>query len=218
MNPHELIHLQNAVVPNYSLENRITAFEIYISHLEELCIIGRVDGNYICGLSFSTVSDLERTQTIVNGMMNTANPLLSQEYKVLGDRYHEVHDWYKLYVPHTEYNGEMKFHIPEDCHFAIGYMAERIKHNYQVMYSLCEARLKDGLYIPVLHLYHQLLTKFKRGESETPSYYHQMKPFINIIGKESYLKLSHDSAVRALYLSIEKAANNLYGAYMDVAR
>ena len=83
-NPYELINEKNAITPNYDLKEKPFSFEIYMNYLGDLCIIGRIDGNYICGLSFSTVTDLKRTQAIIEGMVSTKNPLISSLYRVLG--------------------------------------------------------------------------------------------------------------------------------------
>jgi len=216
-NPYELINRTNAVKPGYNLKTQPFTLEVYMSCAGELCVIRERDSHYICGLSFSTVSDLARTQTIVDGMSKTVEPLVSNAFRVLGERYYEIRKWHKVRI--SRYGETDRFRIAGDNgSFSFEYMAKSIQAAYLNLCRVCEARLGDGLYMPVLHAYYKLLTKFKRGEPEAPNYYLQMAPLIDIVKKESYIKLSTDCAARELYLSIEDAANNLYGAFMDEAR
>ena len=97
-------------------------------------------------------------------------------------------------------------------------MAEKIQLEYEDRLKTCEFRLASGLYLPALHSYHQLLTRYGRNDPEAPEYYREMMPLIAIVRSESYIRLSPDAAVRELYLSVVEAADSLYGAFMDVAR
>ena len=220
MNPFELITPANAVKPNYDLSNRQFSFDIYLNFIGDICILGRLDNNYICGLSFSDVLDLGRTQTIINGMMNAPRSLVSHEYTVLGERYHEIRRWYRMKLSQrSASDGELLYTMAGiDYHFSLQDMAEQIQVAYTNLSKTCQTRLADGLYLPVLHSYHKLLTRYKRGDSEAPEYYHKMRSLIDIVKTESYIKLSPESVIRELYLSIVDASDSLYNAYMDVAR
>jgi len=222
-NLYELVNQKNAIEPNYELNKQQFSFEIYINHLGDLCIIKRIDNNYICGLSFSTVSDLVRTQAILNGMIETSNPLISTEYNVLGYRI-DRSEWYQIRISHTMQDGELWFSILGDIsrdvssRFQLSNFAQQLQLVFSILISICDSRLADGLYIPVLKSYHILLSKFERNDFEAPAYYHQMKPLIEVIRKESYVKLASNAEVRELYFSILRAIDNLYGAFMDKAR
>jgi len=221
-NPYELINEKNAVKPNYNLKEKPFSFEIYMNYLGDLCIIGRIDGNYICGLSFSTVKDLERTQAIIEGMIGNIDPLISNTYRVLGG--FDASEWCQIRMEHATLEGEVWLSIfgcmsrKLSARFQISYTAKQLQSVYSILSDTCKFRLADGKYIPVLKQYHKLLTTFKRGHSKAPEYYHQMIPLIDLVQKEGYIVLSSDSAVRELYAAILAGANDLYGAFMDAAR
>jgi len=95
-NHYELVNKQNSVKPGYDLAGEEYYFDIYIRHTQEICIVCRIDNNYISGLSFSTVSDLERTQAIIDGMIDSFGATVSNEYSVLGrEKYYGLLSRYK---------------------------------------------------------------------------------------------------------------------------
>lgn len=219
MNPYELVNQSNAMKPNYNLSGRQFSFDIYLCHTQEVCIMGRLDSNYICGLSFSTVSDLARTQAIIDGMANGEHTLVSNESKVLGERFYEVDKWYRFWTTARNDNGEILYHFSgNDGYFQQSHMAEQIKSYFVKLINTCEARLADGIYLSVLKHYNKILSRYKRRDPEAPEYYFQNKHLIELVKSEHYLKLSPDAEVRELYNAIYTCAGDLYGAFMDEAR
>ncbi|MDR0863260.1 MAG: hypothetical protein LBN30_10935 [Oscillospiraceae bacterium] len=220
INPFELINRNNSVLPNYDLSGREFSFDIYLCHTQEICIIGRLDNNYICGLSFSGISNIRRTQTIIDSMAVGSHVIVSTEYKVLGSKYDEIrNEWYRLKLSKVMMNEEVRYYCAGvDYQFPQSGIADNIKNAFDNLLKTCDARMAESAYLNVLQSYCGLLSKYKRGEPEAASYYVRMKPLIAIMETENYLRLSSDSDIRDLFVSIVKSSKDLYNAYMDEAR
>jgi len=221
-NPFGLVNERNLVKPGYELTDKEFYFDIFISHTQEICLVCKIDNNYISDLSFSTVSDLERTQVIIDSMIDSFGTTVSTEYSILGrEKYYEVKNWYKLQIKKAsdfkegEYYRTLPYELAE-YNFMQSYMAKVIKSTFNKLSEKCTHRIANGLYIPILESYYELLSRYKRNDKEAHGYYYKMKNLISIIDEECYLKLSHDNKVRELYLSLKDCASALYGAYMDV--
>ena len=218
-NPFELINSTNAVIPNYDLSGREFHFNIYLHYTQEICIMGTLDNNYICGLSFSSVSDLVRTQAIIDGMANSARSLISTQHKILGERCNDVRKWYRLKLSQEIREDETLYLLAETgVHFPLNFMSKQIETAFSNLLKACEARLAGGNYLSVLQNYLEILTKYARGDAEAADHYLQVRPLINIVQTEDYLKLSSSAEVRNLFLSLEEGVDGLYGAYMDKYR
>jgi len=222
--PFELINKQNAIKPNYALDRSNYYFEVYISHTQEICVVCRMDNNYISGLSFSSVSDLERTQAIVDGMASNAGMIISNMHSVLGkEMFYKVSKWYRLLILKSPDYADGKHyktrHFEAEYQFQQSGIAKAIKDSFDNLIKKCNYRLADGLYIPVLEKHFELLSKYSRNDKEAYRYYLEMESLIaDVVRKESYLKLSPNTSARELYIKISNCADALYGAYMDIAR
>lgn len=185
-NHYDLVNHKNAVKPNYELNKQQFTFEIYINYLGDICIVKQLDNNYICGLAFSTISDLARTQAIMDGMIENVDPLISTEYNVLGYRL-DRNEWFHIRMSYVVQDGEfwlkmlthISVHISSRCQPS--YFAKQIQGIFPILASICEARLAGGLYIPILKTYYSQISKYERSDSEAPAYYHQMKPLIEVV-------------------------------------
>ncbi|WP_026909084.1 hypothetical protein [Paucisalibacillus globulus] len=48
MEKYNLVNESNRTIPNYDISEKEISIDVYVSHDKELCIIGRIDINYIC--------------------------------------------------------------------------------------------------------------------------------------------------------------------------
>jgi hypothetical protein len=221
--PYELISKQNSVKPNYDLSGKDFCFNVYVSHTQDVCIVCKIDNNYISGLAFSTVSSLERNQSIINSMVCNAGLTISTEFSVLGrEKFNEICKWYKLVIIKSpDFNDDKHYktqRFEAGCQFLQSGISRAIASSFEKLSDKCFHRISGGLYISVLEKYYEILSRYKRSDKESHGYYHKVKNLIDIVDAESYLRLSQDNRVRELYLSIHECTSALYGAYMDVAR
>ncbi|AEF82599.1 hypothetical protein [Leadbettera azotonutricia] len=183
------------------------SYEIYLSCTQDVCIVGRMDNDFICAPSFSTVSDLKRTQGVIEKIANGASTLVSPVFS----EYDEIkRNWYKLNLSQTRQNGTLLYHLSENAGgcFDRSLFADQIKEIFETLSKTGMARLAGNTYLPVLRYYHEFLKKYTIGESQAVDNCHQLKAIISIIESESYLKLSSDSVIRNLYQSIAKCVSD----------
>jgi len=218
----ELMNNRNTVSPNYPLDVEAYTIEIYISHSGDLYIIKRIDGNYIAGASTSSIKDRERTQKIIEEMVENNSPLISQEFRVFGTKLRDPH--YVLRFEKLNENQaiwwETTEYISSNLNYKFGteYFSQSITNIFFELKKISEARLKDNKYTDVLKTYQKLLSKYKRNDSEAKYYYEEMKPVIEIMRREKYLLLSEDSKIRSIYSSIIESGDDLYSSWMDAYR
>lgn len=216
---YNLVNESNQVIPNYDLSNQEIYFELYISPEKSVCIIGKIDNNYICWCSVTKLDDKETNAEIFNYIANNSFNIYSQEYVILGyERYNEIGNWYNCDIvrstidgmcwrtPFGHYYGDDKDHHGK-------YFARDILWFYYELLEKCDFRINEGFYIDLLNDYYHILTK-----DVNYNYYRKMKPLISILECESYLRLSPNETVRDLYLKCIKECNSLYNRYMDVVR
>jgi hypothetical protein len=219
--PIELLNEANAIIPNYNVSEKILSFDVRLNYAKEMCIMGRLDGNYICGLSFSTVDNTERTQAIIDNLAKSPRTLISTEYKVLGrERVWEIEKWLRMHFVQIQEAEHMYYFAQNLSYSPANYqsIASAIKTSFADLQKKCEARLAGGSYVKVLQQYYKTLSKYKRSDDEAPAYYCHMKPLIAIVESEKYLKLSLNPEARKLYYALAQCADDLHGAYMDKFR
>jgi hypothetical protein len=178
------------------------SYEIYINCMQDVCIVGRIENDEINSLSFSTVSDLKRTQSIIEEIANGASASAS----TAGSEYDEIkRNWYKLNLAQTITSEKILYHLSENPggYFDRSFLSEQINQIFGLLVKTAEARLADGAYLPVLLHYHELLKNDKGGVGQALGDT-KIKYLAGIIKSESYLKLSRDSDVRELYQSISE--------------
>lgn len=192
---YNLINEENAVLPNYDLSQRELSIELYFSPQQEVCIIGRLDNNYICWCSLTELEDSETNEKIFNQLVNYDYRYVSQEYLVLGvDESTQISTWYR--------SGEHEKHVAFSGRDFINFYNELLKKS--------AFRNSGDLYIDILQHYHILLS-----ETET---YEDVKPLIALLEEEAYLRISPDEKVRKLYLACMERGHWLYNRYMDRVR
>lgn len=216
---YNLINKNNQVIPNYDLSYKDVYFEFKISPEGEVCIIGRVDSNYICWWSVTNLNDIEINEDIFNFIANNSFNMHSSEYKVLGyERYDEIRNWYNCNITKANIDG-MYWQTP----FGHYYGADKENHGknfardiqifYNELIEKCNFRIYEGFYIDILKNYLYILSK-----DVDYMYYYEMKPLISILKCESYLRLSPDVNARELYIKCMEECNSLYNRYMTVVR
>ena len=220
MNSYNFIKPENSVAPNYDVHDKDTYFCIFVSHQEEVCIVGQVDNNYISWCSLTNISEKEINIDIINFLLGPRERIYSTEYKALGFRYRDVMKWHKFIVKSELFNNEYRYRSPvSSCFFGDPshnngiFLANEIKEFYLKELSKCQYRLIDDVYITVLNRYKSLLMK-----ERSPAYYHQMLSVIAILESESYLKLCLNEEVRRLYWECLELCSSLYSAYMTASR
>ena len=61
-----MINSYNKVTPNYDVSTKNLSIEFHLSPSGELIIIGRLDNNYLCWLSLTTIKDKDTNEEIFN--------------------------------------------------------------------------------------------------------------------------------------------------------
>jgi hypothetical protein len=220
MNKYNLITAESSVVPNYNVSKKDLSINIYISPLEEVCIIGKVDNNYICWCSITNVSDKETNAEIFNILLSLPSErMYSTDYKVLGSRYSDIKRWHFFSVTRQWYEGHLRYRSPvSNCFLGTPphdnglFLANETQNFFRNELCKCHYRLIDDVYVTVLRRYITLLLK-----DSSPEYYHQMLPIIAILENESYLKLCPIEEVRGLYLECLEKRSELYNSYMSAS-
>lgn len=217
MEQFNLIRQNNRVTPNYNLDDAEISFEIYVSPEQEVCIIGKLDNNYICWCSITTITDDENNAAIFDYLIKHKRRTISNEPEALGDRYGEVKNWHKFYIEKQLYQDKYKFYSPVNGVFFDNdngkFFAAEIGTFFDHESSKCKYRLIDDSYIAILKKYQKILTK----ESDD-GYYCIVKPLISLLEDESYLKLCPVTEIRSLYLACLKECSDLYNRYMTSVR
>lgn len=67
---YNLVNKNNRLVPNYDLSKEKAYFDLYISPEKSICIIGRLDNNYICWCSITKLNDREINAGILRNYLN----------------------------------------------------------------------------------------------------------------------------------------------------
>ncbi|MBT2756909.1 hypothetical protein J7E71_13245 [Mesobacillus foraminis] len=206
----------NSLVPNYNLDNKEHSLELFISHNKEVCIIGKLDNNYICWCSLTTVEEYDTNSAIFEYLAYHPVKMVSNKYNALGSRYREVESWHRLPITKRKLRNEDFYYSPANsAHFKEGKFFAREIHTFYRQEKLkCEYRLLGQLYVPILQTYKRALME----DGKNASYYLKMKPIIQIIEVEGYLKLCPDPDVRQLYLDCLEAGKSLYNRYMSEVR
>lgn len=215
-----LINENSKVKPNYNLSDNEMYIELYISKEKKLCIVGRIDNNYICWCSLTNIEDKENNEKIFDYIANNKFTVFSYEYKVFGtDKYEEVQKWYKCRIARTSING-MLWATPFGSYYGLEnrkehgkFFSNDIIRFYDELLQLCEFRVDGKKYVHILEDYLELL----RDDREY-GYYYKMKPLISILEKESYLRISSDEKIRDLYLKCMNECSTLYNRYMTAVR
>jgi len=211
-----MVNQNNNVIPNYKIDEKDISFEIYISPIQECCIIGRLDNNYICWCSITTIDERETNTDIFNYLLKLNQKMTASESKVLAARYREVMRWHMLRINKRFYNEEYHYYSPASGAFFVDneenfgdYFSREVSIFYNLKLSKCEYRLIDNAYIKILEKYKTILT-----QKSDYKYYYEMKPLISILHNESYIELCSNEEIRNLYLDCIEECSNLYNRYM----
>lgn len=215
-----LINESNKLKPNYDLSNKEIYIELYISKEKELCIIGRIDNNYISWCSLTNIADKEHNAKIFDYIANSKFTAVSQEYKVLGnDKYAEIQKWYRCAITRTSVKG-MSWATPFEAYYGSENKEEHgrffsgdIIRLFDDLLELCQFRIDEHRYLRILGHYLEILKK-----DSDYRYYYKMKPLISILENESYLRICPDGKIRDLYLECMGVSSSLYNRYMSAVR
>ncbi|MBU3112717.1 hypothetical protein KPL55_14420 [Clostridium lacusfryxellense] len=217
MEKYNLVTQKNNIIPNYEIDKKDITFEIYISPEKECCILGRLDNNYICWCSMTSIAQRETNVAIFNHLLKLNQKMISSEGYALGTRYHEVMGWHILRITKEVYENEYRYFSPASrTFFKINetnggdFLSEEISRFYNFELAKCEYRLIDLSYKIILEKYKTLLT-----QKSDYGYYNEMKPIRAILENESYIKLSLNEGIRNLYLECIEECSNLYNRYMS---
>lgn len=212
-----LINQHNQVLPNYDLGGKELSIELHFSPDKQVCIMGRVDGNYISWCSLTEVDDEEKNEKIFNYLAENPIQRVSNESSVLGqEKFKDMQNWYHCEIKKSPREGilwETPFgsaYGSEGTEYHGSYFAANIRVFYQERLEKCSFRTSGGFYIELLRHYLQLL--------EQAEEYADIKPLISILEQESYVRVSPDQSVRKLYCECMKRGRFLYNRYMDRAR
>ncbi|GLV67406.1 hypothetical protein Bmyc01_60750 [Bacillus mycoides] len=221
MEEYNLVNRNNYIKPNYKIDDKEVSFDIYVSPDKEVCILGRLDNNYICWASITHLDVSELNVAIFDYILNRKPVMISNGYNVLGFRYEEVIKWHKFRISKTLYrDGRYRYYsqaslsyLGDDEKSLSKYMSGEINNFYYSELAKCNYRLIDNNYIKILECYKNLLT-----QEENYEYYYEMKPLISILESEGYLKLCPNKEIRNIYWDCMKECSNLYNRYMSSVR
>lgn len=210
----------NVVAPNYPIANKPLELLLFISPEKELCTVAQLDNNYICWLSFSSLDDSEQNAAVFNHLFGYRYTKISNLHRVLQSRYSEVTGWRQLLLQKQHYKDDMRYRYPgsgaffgDNGHDNGRGLANDLNVFYLQEQAKCQFRLLNPSYTAILQQYHTLLAK-----EEPYSYYYEMKPLIDILESENYLKLCPSAPMRELYSACLAQCARLYGCYMDAVR
>jgi len=221
MNRYNRITAENSVKPNYEVSDKDLSIDIYVSPQEEVCIVGKLDNNYIRWCSITSGSEIETNAEIINNILsNSGEGMYSTDYRALGNRYREIKKWHFFSFAKTWYKDHYRYRSPVSQCF-VGdppynnglFLAKEIRKFFRVELNKCQYRIVDAQYETILNRYKALLLK-----ETSPEHYHQMQPIMAILNNENYLKLCPDPEIRELYLECLDQCSNLYNCYMTAVR
>lgn len=98
MEEYNLVNRNNCIKPNYKIDDKEVSFDIYVSPDKEVCIIGRLDNNYICWASITHLDVSELNVAIFDYVLKRKPVMISNGYNALGFRYEEVIKWHKFRI------------------------------------------------------------------------------------------------------------------------
>lgn len=221
MKKYNLINTTNSIESNYDVSAKDISLRVYVSPIEEVCIVGELDNNYICWCSITNRSDIDANTEIINYILSKPQEKkISSKYHALGARYSEVKNWHYFSVSKQWYQDHYRYRSPvSNCFLGDSphnhgvFLANEIQSFFQKEQAKCHFRLIDDGYVTILRKYYSLLI-----QERNPEYYHIMQPVITILENESYLKLCPVEEVRQLYLQCLGKCSDLYNTYMTAVR
>lgn len=215
---YNLITENNRVIPNYNVENEEVYLELYFSPQKTLCILGKVDNNYTVWCSITSLEDTITNKDIFNYIAKNRLSNYSSASKAVGNkRYDEIRKWYKCSMKKSRRQG-ISWETPFGNQYGQAhteeehgeYFARDVKHHYKELLEKCDFRIDGGTYLDVLTNYLRILNE------ETD--YHQIKPLIQLLEAEAYLRVSPNETAKELYVACMGRGKYLYDRYMDTAK
>ncbi|AST91177.1 MULTISPECIES: hypothetical protein [Sutcliffiella] len=215
MHPINLVNEENQVTPNYRLDGKEMYFDVYVSPDKEVCVLGKLDTNYLVWCSITTVFDAKKNASLFDFIIDNKCSFVSNEHQVLGKQYNEVKNWHVFRISKKLYNGELRYYSnASSLSFSTGTaFASEIQVFYQQEKAKSEFRIMNKKYVAILKEYKKTL-----DNNNDEMYYLTVKPLIDVIRSESYLKLCQEAKVRALYLELSARCDTLYNRYMTAVR
>ena len=215
-----LININNKVIPNYEVSGKEVYFDLFISPEKNLCIIGRVDNNYLCWCSLTAIGDNEINSKIFDYVAKNTFRIFSQEHRIFSrEKVAEIQSWFRCSITRSTYKG-MLWSTPFGHCYGIEnkkehgrYFGNDIGPFYYEQLKICEFRADGDNYLKILDDYLQTL-KIDKDEL----HYCKMKPLISVLKNEAYLRLSPDMQLRKLYLECIEECDSLYNRYMTAVR
>ena len=215
---YNLINESNAKAPNYDLSNKELYIETLLNAERELIIIGRLDNNYICWLSRTTIDDIEINSKIFNYLASEKPKTISTLYCVLNDDYYEIEKYFKSKLTRSDRANEWQ--TPFGHYYGVqnkekhgSFFARDVITYFDRLQNKCKMRLCGGKYIKILDKYYSIMSA-----DNDPYYYCKMTEIIEIVKEERYLLLAEDENLRKAYIDCLKMSDSLYNRYMTVIR
>lgn len=212
---YNMINPTNAITPNYDLSDTEVIIEFRINHLKKLAIIGRIDNNYICWFSLTSLDDRETNTRIFDYLVSERPETVSNEYHILSEKdYSDYKTWFKGRIYKNSdgwwdtpfgisYSPEYKEHCGKS-------FASHVQLYFKQIQEKCRYRSDNGKYVKVLNKYYN---KLKGGTGA--EYYYDMLPVREIIEDEEYLLLAENDDLREAYIKCMQQSYFLYCTYMN---
>lgn len=212
-----LVKKSNQVIPNYDLYDKEISIDLYFSPEETVCIICKVDNNYLCWGSITELNDVKKNKKIFNYITDHDLTVFSNEYLALGyEKYEEIKNWYKCEMVRSN-KTDTAWRTP----FGHNYGETSDKQHQGQFFSGDIARyyeeLKAKCTFRLMHSYKEILKSYLDILKDEVDYL-KVKPLISILEKESYLRVASDKTARELYLNCIKESASLYNRHMNRVR
>lgn len=224
METYNYVNDRSSVTPNYSLDGKQTAIDVYFNDNNEVLIVGFVDNNYIHWASLTKASDKELNEQIFNYISEGEIHKVTHLYQALketGLEYGEVMKW--LHIRLTRKERRLCWNTPFGHSYGDGtsqlpyngrFFATDISVYYKDIQRKCRFREAGGAYEKVLDNYLRVL----QDDEGDKCYYTRVKDLVDIIREEDYLMMSPTPEVRAKYLKLQEIISSLYNRYMTAVR
>lgn len=210
---YNMINPTNAITPNYDLSDTEVVIEFRINHLKNLAIIGRIDNNYICWFSRTSLDDKETNARIFDYLLSERPETVSNEYHILPEEdYIDYKTWFKGRIYRTA-DGMWNTPFGISCSQKDKNgerFAKDINSFFDEMQKKCRYRYDNGKYVKTLDEYYKKLSGGMGAD-----YYYDMLEIREAVENEEYLILAENDDLREAYIKCMQQSYFLYCSYMN---
>lgn len=210
---------------SYKIDPEHRQIDFYITHDRKVIIVGTEDNNYVFWLSVSECADRETNKAVFDQIAHEEPEIHTFMYLALeraGYAYDDLNWMYHDRITPAKEVG-MVWSTPFGHYYSADqrenngdFFASDIANLPDALQVRCKMREADGLYLPVLEKYLQILDE----DGGDRLYYAkpEIREINGILGQEQYLILSENEKVRNAYHAAILKMAALYNCYMTEVR